>query len=103
MKKDGVKLIVNKKRLDGRDFDELRPIKMEIGVLKRAEGSAYLEWGDNKIIAACYGPREVHPRRNQIELLLESGITWPLFQLTIGSAQGRTGEVWKYLRLLRRR
>jgi exosome complex component RRP41 len=62
MKKEGIKLIVNGKRLDGRGFDELRPIKMEIGVLKRADGSAYLEWGDNKIIAACYGPREVHPR-----------------------------------------
>jgi exosome complex component RRP41 len=62
MKKEGVKLIVDGKRLDGRGFDELRPIKMEVGVLKRADGSAYLEWGDNKIIAACYGPREVHPR-----------------------------------------
>lgn len=62
MKKEGVKLIVDGKRLDGRGFDELRPIKMEIGVLKRADGSAYLEWGDNKLVAACYGPREVHPR-----------------------------------------
>jgi exosome complex component RRP41 len=62
MKKEGVKLIVDGKRLDGRGFGELRPIKMEIGVLKRADGSAYLEWGDNKLIAACYGPREVHPR-----------------------------------------
>ncbi len=62
MKKDGVKLFVDGKRLDGRELDELRPIKMEVGVLKRADGSAYLEWGENKIIAACYGPREVHPR-----------------------------------------
>ncbi|MFQ5800827.1 MAG: exosome complex exonuclease Rrp41, partial [Candidatus Hydrothermarchaeales archaeon] len=62
MKKEGQKLIVSGKRLDGRALDELRPIKMEIGVLKRAEGSAYVEWGENKIIAACYGPREVHPR-----------------------------------------
>ncbi len=56
------KLIVNGKRLDGRAFDELRPIKIKAGVLKRADGSCYLEWGKNKIIAACYGPREVHPR-----------------------------------------
>lgn len=62
MKKEGVKLIENGKRLDGRGLDELRPIKMEIGVLKRADGSAYVEWGENKIMAACYGPREVHPR-----------------------------------------
>ncbi|MFX1315654.1 MAG: exosome complex exonuclease Rrp41 [Promethearchaeota archaeon] len=49
------------KRLDGREKSELRPIKMEVGVIKNADGSAYLEWGNNKIFAAVYGPREVHP------------------------------------------
>ena len=49
------------KRLDGRDKHELRPIKMEVGILENADGSAYLEWGNNKIYAAVYGPREVHP------------------------------------------
>ncbi|MFX1238270.1 MAG: exosome complex exonuclease Rrp41 [Promethearchaeota archaeon] len=49
------------KRLDGRDKKELRPIKMEVGVVKNADGSAYLEWGNNKIFAAVYGPRDVHP------------------------------------------
>jgi exosome complex component RRP41 len=49
------------KRLDGRDLEELRPIKMEVGVIKNADGSGYLEWGNNKIFAAVYGPREVHP------------------------------------------
>lgn len=49
------------KRLDGRDKDELRPIKMETGILKNADGSAYIEWGNNKIFAAVFGPREVHP------------------------------------------
>jgi exosome complex component RRP41 len=49
-------------RLDGRRADELRPIKIEAGVLKNADGSAYIEWGKNKVLAAVYGPREVHPR-----------------------------------------
>jgi exosome complex component RRP41 len=49
------------KRLDGRDKQELRKIKMEVGVIPNADGSAYLEWGNNKIYAAVYGPREVHP------------------------------------------
>ncbi|MHA1293886.1 MAG: exosome complex exonuclease Rrp41 [Promethearchaeota archaeon] len=49
------------KRLDGRDKLELRPIKMEVGILKNADGSAYIEWGNNKIFAAVFGPREVHP------------------------------------------
>jgi len=56
------KFIVKGKRLDGRKLDELREIKIEAGVLKRADGSAYVEWGGNKVMAACYGPREVHPR-----------------------------------------
>jgi len=56
------KLIVDGKRLDGRGFDELRPIKIEAGVLKNADGSAYLEWGKNKIFAAVYGPREALPK-----------------------------------------
>ena len=52
-------------RLDGRKLDQLRPIKIEVGVLDRAEGSCYLEWGDNKVIAGVYGPREGHPRHMQ--------------------------------------
>ena len=52
-------------RLDGRKFNELRPIKIEAGVLKRADGSAYVEWGKNKVMAAVYGPRECHPRHLQ--------------------------------------
>jgi len=49
-------------RTDGRKPDELRPIKLSIGVLSNADGSAYIEQGKNKILAAVYGPREVHPR-----------------------------------------
>jgi exosome complex component RRP41 len=55
----------NKRRIDGRAVDELRPIKIEAGVLNRADGSAYLEWGGNKVLAAVYGPREAHPRHRQ--------------------------------------
>ena len=49
-------------RIDGRRPDELRPIKIETGVLKRADGSCYIEWGRNKVYAAVYGPKEVLPR-----------------------------------------
>ncbi len=55
-------LIKDGKRLDGRDFDELRDVKMEVSVLERAVGSAYMEWGKNKVMAAVYGPRELHPK-----------------------------------------
>jgi len=60
-----VKLFENGKRLDDRKPDEMREIKIEMGVLHRAEGSCYLEWGDNKVIAAVYGPREAIPRHTQ--------------------------------------
>ncbi|HIH95053.1 TPA: exosome complex exonuclease Rrp41 [Methanosarcina acetivorans] len=52
-------------RLDGRRADEIRPMKIEIGVLSRADGSCYLEWGRNKILVGVFGPREAHPRRSQ--------------------------------------
>ena len=52
-------------RLDGRKADQIRDIKIEVGVLSRADGSCYLEMGNNKVIAAVYGPREVHPRHQQ--------------------------------------
>jgi exosome complex component RRP41 len=59
------KLIVDGKRLDGRAPDELRPLKIKAGVLERADGSAYAELGKNKVFAAVYGPREMHPRHDQ--------------------------------------
>lgn len=63
---DGIKLIDEQgKRIDGRLPGELRPLRIEAGVLRRADGSAYLEWGHNKVIAAVYGPRECHPRHMQ--------------------------------------
>ncbi len=50
------------KRLDGRAVDEIRAFDCEAGVLHNAQGSALVKHGGNKIYAAVYGPREVHPR-----------------------------------------
>ena len=56
--------LIDKKglRLDGRKLDELRPVKLQVGVISSADGSAYIEHGKNKILAGVYGPREVHPK-----------------------------------------
>ncbi len=50
------------KRLDGRKFDELRPIKAKVGVIKNADGSAYFQIGDTIAYATVYGPRELFPK-----------------------------------------
>lgn len=55
----------NGMRIDGRDAETHRPIRIEAGVLKNADGSAYVEIGKNKVLAAVYGPRECHPRHLQ--------------------------------------
>jgi exosome complex component RRP41 len=49
-------------RCDGRRLDELRNISIKVGVLKNADGSAYIEFGKNKILAGIFGPRDVHPK-----------------------------------------
>jgi exosome complex component RRP41 len=52
----------NGKRTDGRGIDDLREVKITVGTVKNADGSAFIEFGKNKILAAVYGPREVHPK-----------------------------------------
>jgi exosome complex component RRP41 len=61
---EGIEVLIDKNglRVDGRRPDELRPIKIEVGVLSNADGSAYVEQGKNKILAAVYGPKELHPK-----------------------------------------
>ncbi len=63
--KDKPQLLANGKRLDGRGLEDLRPIKITARVLNDADGSAYIEWGKNKILAGVYGPSECIPRHNQ--------------------------------------
>jgi len=64
--KSDIKLIDDKgKRLDGRKPDQIRDVKIEAGVLHRADGSCSLEWGGNKVLVAVYGPREAIPRHTQ--------------------------------------
>ena len=56
--------LIDKKgvRLDGRKADELRPLKLMVGVIPNADGSAYIEHGKNKILVGVFGPKEMHPK-----------------------------------------
>lgn len=46
-------------RLDGRRENELRRIRCKLGVFTQPDGSAYLEQGLTKVLAAVYGPHQV--------------------------------------------
>ncbi|MCD7782243.1 MAG: exosome complex exonuclease Rrp41 [Methanosphaera sp.] len=52
------------KRDDGRTPNMLRELKMNVGVLNNADGSAYVECGNNKIIVGVYGPRKLHSKKH---------------------------------------
>jgi exosome complex component RRP41 len=51
-----------KKRLDGRKFDETREIEAKVGIIPRADGSAYFRIGNTIAYAAVYGPRNLYPK-----------------------------------------
>src|SRR5204862_4310453 len=47
-------LIMNHdKRLDGRSFEEVRPISSEVGLLPRAHGSALFQRGETQTVTLC--------------------------------------------------
>ncbi|MDD5417471.1 MAG: exosome complex exonuclease Rrp41 [Candidatus Nanoarchaeia archaeon] len=50
------------KRVDGRAFDELRPMSVKVGVLENALGSCLFQMGKTKVLAGVYGPRQLYPR-----------------------------------------
>ena len=51
-----------KQRIDNRGFDETRKIEAKVGVIARADGSAYFKIGNTVAYAAVYGPRNLHPK-----------------------------------------
>ncbi|GBC72321.1 Ribonuclease PH [archaeon HR03] len=53
-------------RVDGRRPDEMRKMRMEVGVLEKTDGSAYVELGGTRIYAGVIGPREVHPKHLEL-------------------------------------
>jgi len=57
------------KRQDGRKVNELRPIKIKAEVIPRANGSAYLEWGQNKVLASVMVQENVY--QNILQALIK--------------------------------
>ncbi|KAJ8972375.1 hypothetical protein NQ314_000199 [Rhamnusium bicolor] len=54
-------------RLDGRRANELRRIRCKLGVFTQPDGSAYLEQGLTKVLAAVYGPHQVRGGRSKAQ------------------------------------
>lgn len=51
--------------MDGRRKSELRRIQCKLGNIQQADGSAFLEHGNTKVLATVYGPHDVS-RRAQV-------------------------------------
>src|SRR5271170_2871412 len=85
------KLVIDGKRIDGRGFDEIRKLKIVASPLENADGSAYIEWGNNRILAAVYGPREATPRHlaNPTKAIIKCKYSMAPFSSL--SEHGRTG------------
>ncbi len=90
-KREDVKLIIDGKRVDGRALDEMRPLKIEAGLLHKAAGSAYVEWGDNKVIAAVYGPRECLPRHDANPYRAKLSVRYLMSPFASKEEHGRSG------------
>lgn len=54
-------------RLDGRRAGELRRIRCRLGVFTQPDGSAYLEQGNTKVLAAVYGPHQASSKKSNHE------------------------------------
>jgi len=69
-------------RLDGRKASELRRIQTRLGVFGQADGSAYIEQGNTKVLAAVYGPhhmRDTRLRPNQEKVVVNCQYSMAVF------------------------
>ncbi|KAI7694057.1 Exosome complex component RRP41 [Sarcoptes scabiei] len=46
-------------RADGRRPNETRKVQCKLGIFDQADGSAYFELGNTRVLAAIYGPHEI--------------------------------------------
>ena len=77
------------KRLDGREFDEIRPITIEVGVLPRTHGSAVFTRGETQaLVTATLGTAE-----DQQKIEMVDGETWKRFMLHYNFPPFSVGEV----------
>jgi polyribonucleotide nucleotidyltransferase len=77
------------KRLDGRAFDEIRPINIEVGVLPRTHGSSVFQRGETQaLVTATLGTAEDQQKVETVD-----GETWKRFMLHYNFPPFSVGEV----------
>ncbi len=77
------------KRLDGRAFDQIRPITIEVGVLPRTHGSTVFTRGETQaLVTATLGTAEDQQKIEMVE-----GETWKRFMLHYNFPPFSVGEV----------
>ena len=55
-------------RQDGRTPNDIRKLRASLGILPAANGSAYIEQGNTKVLCSVYGPHEPRgPMRGTVE------------------------------------
>ena len=64
-KKSDAELIIGGIRIDKRLPDQTREIKMKVGNILSANGSAEVSFGDTTALASVHGPRQLFPRHLQ--------------------------------------
>ncbi|KAH0946181.1 hypothetical protein HN011_007885 [Eciton burchellii] len=84
-------------RADGRRASELRQIRMRMGVFGQADGSAYIEHGNTKVLATVYGPHQ--PRsstsRNITKAVVNCQYSMAVFSFSSGERKRRPRGDWK--------
>jgi len=94
------------RRPDGRAADALRRLRIETGVLKFAEGSALIELGDTRVLAAASVENRVPPFRKEsgegwltaeYSMLPRATHTRNAREVSQGRPSGRTAEIQRLI------
>lgn len=75
-------------RLDGRRAHELRKIRVRMGVFGQADGSAYIEHGNTKVLAAVYGPHQPRGSSARTSQKITKGIINCQYSMAVFSSSG---------------
>ena len=94
------------KRSGGRAANELRPVSLEVGVLKFAEGSARVSFGDTEVLVAASVESRVPPFRAdsglgwvtaEYSMLPRATLTRSAREVSRGRPSGRTSEIQRLI------